>query len=105
MDYSVCDLVVLKDLVLTSTKNSSLISVIPFALCWPQQAYRAKLLRWSPEELSLGSYRIVWRKSIFFYESRIQYMDIKDIEPNILYQPPQFGILAGGVAPNSRGYI
>ena len=40
----------------------------------------------------------------FVHDSCLEYFDIKDIEPAMLYQPPQFGALAGGKAPNGRGY-
>ena len=41
----------------------------------------------------------------FVHDSCIEYFDIEGIEPGLLYQPPQFGALAGGSAPNGRGYI
>ena len=40
----------------------------------------------------------------FVHDSCLDYFDIAGIEPAILYQPPQFGALAGGTAPNGRGY-
>ena len=40
----------------------------------------------------------------FVHNSCIENFDLKGIEPDILYQPPQFGVLAGGSAPNGRGY-
>lgn len=40
----------------------------------------------------------------FVHHSCIEYFDIEGIEPDILYQPPQFGVLAGGRAANGRGY-
>ena len=40
----------------------------------------------------------------FIHDSCLEYFDIEGIEPALLYQPPQFGVLAGGSAPNGRGY-
>ena len=40
----------------------------------------------------------------FIHDSCLEYFDIEGITPDILYQAPQFGALAGGKAPNGRGY-
>ncbi len=40
----------------------------------------------------------------FIHESCKQYLDYIELTPSELYQPPQFGLLSGGVAPNGRGY-
>ena len=40
----------------------------------------------------------------FIHESCISRIGGADITPNDVYQPPQFGVIAGGLAPNGRGY-
>lgn len=40
----------------------------------------------------------------FVHQSLLQNLNIEDITPEDAYQPPQFGLLAGGPAPNGRGY-
>lgn len=40
----------------------------------------------------------------FIHESCKQYFDYIELTPSELYQPPQFGLLSGGVALNGRGY-
>lgn len=42
---------------------------------------------------------------IFVHESCMKYLDYPDISPEEVYQPPQFGVIAGGIAPNGRGYL
>lgn len=43
--------------------------------------------------------------NLFFIHKRHKTLfDTTDITIDMLYQPPQFGILAGGDAPNGRGY-
>lgn len=43
--------------------------------------------------------------NLFFIHSRHKALfDVENITIEMLYQPPQFGELAGGVAPNGRGY-
>ena len=39
----------------------------------------------------------------FVHESCIRYFDDVNISPEDVYQPPQFGVIAGGTAPNGRG--
>ncbi len=40
----------------------------------------------------------------FIHESFIESFNLTGLTPEALYQAPQFGELAGGVAPNGRGY-
>lgn len=40
----------------------------------------------------------------FLHHSCLQHIDTVELTPAELYQPPQFGVLAGGRAPNGRGY-
>lgn len=41
----------------------------------------------------------------FVHDSCIEYLDNLDLTPAQIYQAPQFGVLAGGAAPNGRGYL
>lgn len=41
----------------------------------------------------------------FVHQDYLQYFSYQPLSPEALYQPPQFGVLAGGVAPNGRGYL
>ncbi|ALP52179.1 hypothetical protein Tel_02910 [Candidatus Tenderia electrophaga] len=54
-------------------------------------------------------YRLVYGElsgaNLFFlHESCTEHLDLSGIELVDTYQPPQFGVLAGGEAPNGRGY-
>ncbi|MCK4951730.1 MAG: hypothetical protein KAS48_07915, partial [Gammaproteobacteria bacterium] len=40
----------------------------------------------------------------FVHEQYMQYFDVDEVLPEDVYQPSQFGVLCGGVAPNGRGY-
>lgn len=40
----------------------------------------------------------------FVHEEYRRCFDVGDVQPAELYQPPQFGVLCGGSAPNGRGY-
>lgn len=40
----------------------------------------------------------------FVHESCAEAFDMQGLTPELLYQPPQFGLLAGSPAPNGRGY-
>ena len=40
----------------------------------------------------------------FLHNSCLKYFDYVELTPFDLYQPPQFGLLCGGRAPNGRGY-
>lgn len=40
----------------------------------------------------------------FVHESCLKYFEPLNITPEDVYQPPQFGLIAGGSAPNGRGY-
>lgn len=40
----------------------------------------------------------------FLHQDYLKYFDYRPLTPEALYQPPQFGVLAGGSAPNGRGY-
>lgn len=40
----------------------------------------------------------------FVHEEYRHYFDVGDLQPADIYQPPQFGVLCGGSAPNGRGY-
>ena len=40
----------------------------------------------------------------FVHESCVDAFDLQGLTPELLYQPPQFGLLAGCPAPNGRGY-
>jgi hypothetical protein len=68
----------------------------------------ASLLAWYKLGLEKG-YHLVYGElsgaNLFFvHESCSPYLNYTGIEPIDVYQPPQFGVLAGGVAPNGRGY-
>jgi hypothetical protein len=68
----------------------------------------ASLLSWYKLGLEKG-YRLVYGEltgsNLFFvHESCLSQIDVSGIEPADVYQPPQFGLLAGGIAPNGRGY-
>lgn len=41
----------------------------------------------------------------FIHDSCKQHFDLSGLRPSMLYQPPQFGVLADGPAPNGRGYL
>ena len=90
----------------------------------PDQAYIApehKVLDWSgtsKEGASLLSFCKLGKKkgyipiytelsgsNLFFIHNRHQSLfDVENITVEMLYQPPQFGKLVGGPAPNGRGY-
>ena len=40
----------------------------------------------------------------FVHENYIDQLGARGILPEEVYQPPQFGVLCGGMAPNGRGY-
>lgn len=40
----------------------------------------------------------------FVHESCADAFDVRGLTPEVLYQPPQYGLLVGGPAPNGRGY-
>ncbi len=40
----------------------------------------------------------------FLHNSCLRYVECSELSPTELYQPPQFGMLTGGRAPNGRGY-
>lgn len=40
----------------------------------------------------------------FIHDSCKNFLNLKDLSPEDVYQPPQFGLLSGGTAPNGRGY-
>jgi hypothetical protein len=40
----------------------------------------------------------------FVHDSCRPFLDLVELSPAELYQPPQYGLLAGGAAPNGRGY-
>ena len=41
----------------------------------------------------------------FVHEQYMKYFSVDEVPPEDVYQPPQFGVLCGGVAPNGRGYV
>lgn len=41
----------------------------------------------------------------FMHRDYLQYFSYQPLSPEALYQPSQFGVLAGGKAPNGRGYL
>lgn len=41
----------------------------------------------------------------FIHRDYLKYFSYQTLSPEALYQPPQFGVLAGGKAPNGRGYL
>ena len=41
----------------------------------------------------------------FVHDAYMKYLDFPEIKPDDVYQPPQFGVIAGGVALNGRGYL
>ena len=54
-------------------------------------------------------YRLIYAElsgaNLFFVsESLIDYFETDGFRPDEIYQPPQFGVLCGGSAPNGRGY-
>ncbi len=54
-------------------------------------------------------YRLIYSElsgaNLFFiHESLVENFDLTGLTPDALYQTPQFGELAGGAAPNGRGY-
>lgn len=54
-------------------------------------------------------YRLIYSElsgaNLFFvHEAYCGVLDAIALPPEALYQPPQFGLLAGGIAPNGRGY-
>lgn len=54
-------------------------------------------------------YRLIYTElsgaNLFFlHESVAENLDLSDLTPDVLYQTPQFGELAGGIALNGRGY-
>lgn len=55
------------------------------------------------------NYRLIYGElsgaNLFFiHESYVKYFEPFNIMPKDVYQPPQFGLIAGGHAPNGRGY-
>jgi hypothetical protein len=51
-------------------------------------------------------YSELYGANLFFvHQDYLQYFAYQPLSPEALYQPPQFGVLAGGKAPNGRGYL
>ena len=68
----------------------------------------ASLLSWHELGIEKG-YRLVYCEStgsnlFFVHEDCIDLLDVEGLSPEVLYQPPQFGLLAGNNTVNGRGF-